>query len=128
MQRECAHRSLICNTIHSSQACGPASQSLAASVVLAEDIPVLRVLEARVCSGDPFSLHARGYRLDTVEDNEAMTSALHLPNARGALCMDCVACAAWLEMRLPGDPAFSVWDPAFFLWVQPGLNLHRNRS
>ena len=56
-----------------------------ASVVLAEDIPVLRVLEARVCSGDTSSVHARGYRLDTVEDNEAMTSSLHLPNARGAL-------------------------------------------
>ena len=66
------------------QAGAAVSHALAASVVLAEDIPVLRVFEASSSSADPYALHARAYRLDTVEDDEAMTSSLPLPNARGA--------------------------------------------
>lgn len=63
---------------------------------------MLRVLEASGSSSDPYSLHARGYRLDTVEDDEAMTSSLQLPNARGASCIiiRCLSCTISTSIHL----------------------------
>ena len=58
--------------------------SLAASVVVADDIPVLRVAEA--CAAPvygPHGVQTRGYRLDTVEEDEAASTSLRLPNAQG---------------------------------------------
>lgn len=60
-------------------------RSLAASVAVTEDIPVLRVAEARAAPVALYGMCARGYRLDTVEEDEAAaTSLLRLPNAQGA--------------------------------------------
>ncbi len=56
--------------------------TLSASVTVAEDIPVLRAFEA-VASGCASVTEMRAYRLDTVEDDEAMLSSLPLPTSPG---------------------------------------------
>jgi hypothetical protein len=54
-------------------------------VAVSDDIPVLRVAEARAAPvHGPYGVQARAYRLDTVEEDEAASTTLRLPNAQGA--------------------------------------------
>ncbi len=57
-------------------------RTLSASVTVAEDIPVLRAFEAASAEHGG-NTELRAYRLDTVEDDEAMTSSLPLPTSPG---------------------------------------------
>jgi hypothetical protein len=56
--------------------------TLSASVAVADDIPILRAVEFMSEGGNAA---VRAYRLDTVEDDEVMTSSLQMPAARGVL-------------------------------------------
>lgn len=58
-------------------------QPLSASVMVANDIPTLHIMEAyqdASCHEETLLHH---YRLDTVEDNESMSGTVQLPHSPG---------------------------------------------
>lgn len=58
-------------------------QPLSASVMVANDIPTLHIMEAyqdASCHEETLLHH---YRLDTVEDNESMSGTVQLPHTPG---------------------------------------------
>ena len=58
-------------------------QGLSASVIVANDIPMLLVMEACQDRQCPEVSELRQYRLDTVDDTERMPGSLQLPQSQG---------------------------------------------
>lgn len=58
--------------------------SLSACVMVAKDTPMLHIMEARQDRQHREKSELRHYRLDTIEDTEAMPGSLQLPHSPGA--------------------------------------------
>lgn len=57
--------------------------ALSASVIVANDIPMLHIMEARQDATCREMSALRHFRLDTVEDDQSMPASLQLPHSPG---------------------------------------------
>ena len=60
--------------------------SLSASVIVANDIPMLYIMEAYQDASCCEVSMLRHFRLDTVEDDQSMPASLQLPHSSGKTC------------------------------------------
>ena len=65
--------------------CVQAEKSLSASVIVANDTPMLHIMESCRDVACPEICVLRHYRVDTVEDSESMPGSLQLPHSPGKL-------------------------------------------